>query len=296
MKRDNVCPNFLTIDVEEYYHVNYAGFDPAAYVNERTNVPALVDRLLEICADSAIRCTYFVLGAIGEKYPEVVRRIHQAGHEVASHGSNHKSVHEMSRHELRADVQRSCGVLESLTGAKVRGFRAPSFSVDHDTLPRFYETLQACGLSYSSSVFPGRTFLYGVPGFPRHPHRPAVRGRRMGIVEFPITGFDLFGVRFPLYLRLLSAAALRWRVRAENRHGRPAVLYVHPREIDPEGPRLPISRAQRLVHYWGVGGCEAKLRRLLRRDGMGFCTMSEYLAAAELDSPEMIATADVGHR
>jgi polysaccharide deacetylase family protein (PEP-CTERM system associated) len=271
--------NFLTFDVEEYYHVNYTGFDPGSRASERTNVPRLVDRLLEICAEAGVRSTFFVLGMIGEKYPDVVRSIHRAGHEVASHGSNHRGVRDMATSELRADVEKSCAILESLTGAKVQGFRAPSFSVDLETLPRFYEVLGGCGLRYSSSVFPGKTFLYGIPGFPRHPHRPAVDGRATDLVEFPITGFNLFGMRLPLYVRLLPARTLKRRMRMENEKGRPALLYVHPREIDLDQPRLPLSRTQGLIHYWGIRGCEAKLRRLLHRNEMRFGAIEDYLAA-----------------
>ncbi len=274
--------NFLTIDVEEYFHVNYAGFDPASRAHERTGAPGLVDRLLEMCGDAGVRCTFFVLGVIGEKYPEVVRRIHAAGHEVASHGYAHLGVRDLGADRFRADLRLSCAILEGLTGARVEGFRAPSFSVDRETLPWFYEELRAAGLTYSSSVFPGRTFLYGIPGFPLHPHKPACGGRAAGIVEIPITGFNLLGRRFPLYVRLLPAAALERIMRRENTQGRPALLYLHPREIDPAQPRLPLSRGQAFVHYWGIRGCERKLRRLLRNREMRFGAMRDYVAAGDV--------------
>ena len=284
--------NFLTVDVEEYYHVNYAGCDPSVYAGERTNLPRLVDRLLEIFATARVRCTFFVLGVIGEKYPEVVRSIHAACHEVASHGCNHRGVREMSAAEFTSDVLRSCGILESLTGEKVSGFRAPSFSVDRETMPRFYGVLHACGLEYSSSVFPGRTFLYGVPGFPIYPHQPVFGGSPTRIVEFPITGFGFLGRRLPLYLRMLSAPALERKIHKENSNGRPAVLYVHPREIDPDQPRLPIPRWQALLHYWGIRGCEAKLCRLLNGSAR-FCTMREYIVAGGVSPLKDIACLDV---
>lgn len=274
--------NFLTVDVEEYFHVNYPNFDPASRSEERTRVPELVDRLLEMCAQAGARCTFFVLGAIGEKYPATVRRIQAAGHEVASHGCAHESVRGMRPEEFRADLERSTGILESLTGTKVEGFRAPSFSVDRDTLPWFYDVLEGCGLRYSSSVFPGKTFLYGIPDFPRHPHRPAVGNREAGILEFPITGFSLFGRRYPLYVRLLSAGTLARKMRAENREGRPAMLYLHPREIDPLQPRLPLPLMQAFIHYWGIRGCEAKLAHMLRASDLRFGTMRDYLAADDV--------------
>jgi polysaccharide deacetylase family protein (PEP-CTERM system associated) len=269
--------NFLTIDVEEYFHVNYSGLDMSALRNGRTNIEVLLDRLLALFADARIRCTFFTLGEIGEKYPGMVRTIHAAGHEVATHGQAHKAIREMTPGEFRDDIERSCGVLESLTGEKVVGFRAPSFSVTAEILPWFYEILERFDLAYSSSVFPGRTFLYGIPGFPQEPHRPVVHGRQVGVMEFPITAFEVLGRRFPLYIRLLSAGTLRRKLRAANRAGCPGILYTHAREIDPEQPRLPLSRGQSLVHYWGIRGCEAKLRQLTR-DDLQFGTMRDYVA------------------
>jgi polysaccharide deacetylase family protein (PEP-CTERM system associated) len=270
-------PNFLTIDVEEYFHVNYAGCDVSALKNGRTNVEALVDRLLSVCADASIHCTFFTLGEIGEKYPAIIRKIHAAGHEVAAHGYDHRDVGTMTAGEFRDDLSRTCGVLESLTGEKVAGFRAPSFSVTAGAVSWFYPVLEQCGLTYSSSVFPGRTFLYGIPGFPVEPHRPVVRNRRTRVIEFPITPFAIFGRRFPLYVRLLPAGMLKRKLQAANRQGRPGILYIHPREIDAGQPRLPLPRGQAFVHYWGIRGCEAKLRRLTR-DPLGFRTMREYAA------------------
>jgi hypothetical protein len=109
------------------------------------------------------------------------------------------------------------------------------------------------------------------------------------VAEFPVTGFRLLGRRYPLYVRLFSAGALRRRMRRENRRGRPALLYVHPREIDPAQPRLPLSRAGALIHYWGIRGCEAKLRRLMARAELRFTTIRDYLAARELKRVEMEA-------
>jgi polysaccharide deacetylase family protein (PEP-CTERM system associated) len=270
--------NFLTFDIEEYFHVNYTGFDPSSRAQEKTRVPELVDRLLAMCSEAGVRCTFFVLGVIGEKYPDVVRRIDGAGHEVASHGYGHLGVRDMRPDEFRTDLRKSCAILEALTGAKVEGFRAPSFSVDRESLPWFYESLESCGLSYSSSVFPGKTFLYGIPDFPLQPHRPGLGGSTAGIMEFPITGFSLFGRRYPLYVRLLPASTLESMMRRENEQGRPAMLYMHPREIDPDQPRLPLSRGQAFVHYWGIRGCEAKMRRLLRAEDLAFGTMRDYVA------------------
>ncbi|MGD0501095.1 MAG: polysaccharide deacetylase family protein [Bryobacteraceae bacterium] len=289
MRPHRPLSNFLTVDVEEYFHVNYEGIDPGSYASRKTNLPALVDRLLSVFDDASIRCTFFVLGVIGEKYPELVRNIHARGHEVASHGYDHKAVREMSGAEFRDDLLKSRGILESIVGRKIQGFRAPSFSVDRETLPMFYRALQECGYGYSSSVFPGKTFLYGVPGAPFHPHRPAFGGVPSGVIEFPITRFELFGKRFPVYVRLFPASALQRRILRENRQGRPAMIYVHPREIDPGQPRLPLSRGRALIHYWGIRGCEAKLRRLLARGALEFTSIRDYLADGAFERTEVVA-------
>jgi polysaccharide deacetylase family protein (PEP-CTERM system associated) len=273
-------PNFFTVDVEEYFHVNYARCDTSSLRRLRTGIEAQIDRLLSLFDDAGIRCTFFALGEVGEKYPSVIRRIHCEGHEVASHGYGHDTLREMTPAGFGVDLNRSCGILEDLTGEKVSGYRAPSFSVTREMLPWFYDVLARREIEYSSSVFPGRTFLYGIPDFPPEPHYPLVDGRAMRVMELPITAFRLFHKRLPLYVRLLPATALNRQLRVSNRAGRPGMLYVHPREIDADQPRLPLSRLQSFIHYWGVNGCEAKLRRVAAGD-LGFVTMREYVHTSE---------------
>lgn len=280
-------PNFLTFDVEEWYRVNYEGTNAA----ELTCLPGwmerLTDKLLEICGEAGCRSTFFVLGSVARDYPRMVRQIAAAGHEVASHGFAHKSIFSMTPEDFEEDLRRSCGILESLTGQAVRGFRAPSFSVTRAVLPWFYTALERDGLIYSSSVFPGKTFLYGIPDFPRQPHRPSIDGRRTAITEFPITRVDFSGRTLGLYVRLFPASFLRRQIRAENAAGRPAMFYVHPREIDPAQPRLTLPWPQSFIHYFGVRGCEAKLRQLLRTGPGPFLSISEALDRyPELSEPE----------
>jgi polysaccharide deacetylase family protein (PEP-CTERM system associated) len=257
-------PNLLTFDVEEWYHANYEGFDPAPYAGRPTHLDALVDRLLELCARHAVKSTFFVLGSVAESKPGIVRRIHAAGHEVASHGYGHQSVWPMGPAEFRADVKRSCEILQGITGATVTSYRAPSFSVRAETLGWFYDALEECGILCSSSVFPGRTFLYGVPGFPERVHYPVVDGgRRVNVLEIPMPRVRVLGRDMGLYVRLFPAWFLRRRIRRDNRAGRPVTFYVHPREIDPQQPRLALRWPVALIHYWGIAGCERKLDALL---------------------------------
>lgn len=262
--------NFLTFDIEEWFRANYEGLAPAAADLRDLHLEALAERLVSLCAEADVHCTCFVLGAVAERYPGVVRLLHAAGHEIASHGFHHLPVSSMTPEEFREDLRRSCDLLSSLTGEAVLGFRAPSFSVTKNSLAWFYRVLEEEGLTYSSSVFPGKTFLYGIPDFPNTVHRPGLDVSGSAVLEFPISRIAAMGMTIPLYLRLFPAWTLKWRIVYENRRGLPVVLYAHPREIDPDQPRLPLKWAEGLVHYWGVGGCERKLGNLIRHMGARF--------------------------
>lgn len=261
--------NFLTIDVEEWYHANYEGMQAAGSEDLQTNLESLVDRLIRLCEEQRVRTTCFVLGCVAKSKPGVVRRLHRAGHEIASHGWGHEPVYSLGASGFATDLQRSCEVLENITGEKVRGYRAPSFSVTWESLGWYYDVLEEAGLAYSSSVFPGRTFLYGVPGFPERVHAPVVDGRARRIVEFPVPVVRILGREMGLYLRLFPARAITRRIASDNRRGEPVVLYAHPREIDCDQPRLDLPRLTSLIHYWGIRSCEGKLRSILRSSRFG---------------------------
>jgi len=259
--------NLLTFDVEEWYHANYEGLDHSRGASpgpgQPTRLDGLTRRLLDLCARHNVKSTFFVLGSVAEAKPAIVREIHAAGHEVASHGYGHQSVWSMSPAEFRADLKRSCEILEGITGAKVVSYRAPSFSLRAETLGWYYEALEEAGILCSSSVFPGRTFLYGIPGFPEGVHYPVVEGRQVGVLEIPMPRVRLLGHDLGLYVRLFPAWYLRRRIERDNRAGRPVTLYVHPREIDLKQPRLALRWPVALIHYWGIAGCERKLDAFL---------------------------------
>ena len=260
--------NFLTLDIEEWYHANYEGLDPVTQPQE-THLEALVERLIDLCAERGVRTTCFVLGSVAEAKPGIVKKLHRAGHEIASHGYGHELVHPMGPARFADDLRVSCDILEALTGEKVLGYRAPSFSVTREALPWYYEALENAGLTYSSSVFPGRTFLYGIPDFPDRIHAPVISGQRRNIVEFPVPVVRIAGKQMGLYIRLFPGWAIARRMARDNRAGKPVVLYVHPREIDPHQPRLPLPFLQSVIHYWGIQGCEAKLQFLLKHAQFG---------------------------
>jgi len=276
-------PNFLTFDIEEWYMGNYAGLDTSAFAGSPSRLEWEVDRLIGICSQRGIRATCFVVGRLAEEKPALVRRLHDAGHEIASHSYRHDLVHPMSPSSFREDLRRSIDVLQGITGNPILGFRAPSWSVRTPTLPWFYSALAEESIRYSSSVYPGHTYLYGIPGFPQHIHNPVIDGSPSPVVEIPqrLTPFLGKAVGFAggFYLRLFPLFFITRAVKRANRDGNPVFIYLHPREIDPDAPRLPLRPFDRLVHYWGVRSCERKFVHLLTSLRSPFVTMADFVNA-----------------
>ena len=273
--------NFLTFDIEEWFHANYSGLEvPTQDLSAPTHLESLIDRIVEMCREHDVRGTFFILGSVARNKPSIVRKLQAAGHEIASHGHGHELVYSMGPERFRADLKLSCSILENITGERVQGFRAPSFSVTQEVLPWYYDVLEQEGLRYSSSVFPGQTFLYGVSGFPERVHYPVVAGKRRNVLEFPVPAVHILNKQLGLYLRLLPAGMILKRIRKDNRSGKPVILYVHPREIDPHQPRLPLPFLQSLIHYWGINSCESKVRRLMNSCRFGrLCDFPELTLA-----------------
>lgn len=257
-----VVTNFLTFDIEEWFRVNYRNCRIPVGARDM-NLERLVYKLLDLCDEHGARCTFFVLATVAETYPLLVRSIHARGHEVASHGYSHRSLSAMTESEFLEDTLKARNILQSTIGSEVIGYRAASFSVSRSNIEWYYRVLSAAGFRYSSSIFPGKTYLYGIPGFADQPHRPVLNGYDVGLAEYPISRVDVLWSSIPFYMRLFPARLLTRLVRARNQRGESVMLYLHPREIDPGQPRLPMPRLQALIHYWGVGGCEARLRYLL---------------------------------
>jgi len=258
--------NALTIDVEDYFQVS--AFAPyiarADWDRRECRVERNVDRILALLDEHDTEATFFTLGWIAERYPQLVRRIAEQGHEVASHGYGHERASDLDRAAFGADIGRAKGVLEDLTGAEVAGYRAPSFSIGPGNLWAL-DMLAQTGHRYSSSIYPIRHDHYGMPDAPRFAHRVAD-----GLIEIPITTLRLFNRNLPSsgggYFRLLPYALSRWMLRQVNvADGQAAVFYFHPWEIDPEQPRIPgIDRKTRFRHYLNIHRMEARLQCLLR--------------------------------
>jgi polysaccharide deacetylase family protein (PEP-CTERM system associated) len=258
--------NALTIDVEDYFQVS--AFAPyiarADWDRRECRVERNVERILQLLADSGTRATFFTLGWIAERHPQLVRRIVEGGHELASHGWGHQRASELDRAAFAQDIARAKGLLEDLGGKAVLGYRAPSFSIGRDNLWAFDE-LRRSGHRYSSSIYPIHHDHYGMPEAPRFAHRV-----HADLLEVPATTLRVFERNLPSsgggYFRLLPYPVSRWMIRRVNAvDGQAAVFYFHPWEIDPGQPRVPgIDAKTRFRHYVNIGRTEQRLARLLR--------------------------------
>ena len=260
----NRITNALTIDVEDYFQVS--AFAPyiarADWDTSECRVERNVERILQLLDRRAIKATFFTLGWIAERYPHLVRRIVENGHELASHGYGHERASDLSEAAFFDDIRRAKVLLEDLSGTEVRGYRAPSFSIGSANLWAF-DCLERAGYRYSSSIYPIAHDHYGMPDAPRFAHR--VRG----LLEVPATTLRALNRNWPAsgggYFRLLPYGLSRWMLnRVNQRDAQPATFYFHPWEIDPGQPRVPgISAKTRFRHYVNIGRMEGKLDRLL---------------------------------
>lgn len=259
--------NMMTVDVEDYFQVS--AFDRVvsreSWNSCESRIVANTNRVLELFASCRVRATFFVLGWIAERFPELVRDIAAAGHEIASHGYHHQLIYQLTPQQFREDVHASKGVLEALTGRPVLGFRAPSYSLVTSTLWAL-DTLIDEGYIYDASIFPIHHDRYGIPDAKRHAH--IVQRRAGALIEVPASTVRAGNLNLPIagggYFRLLPYSWTRWGIRRVNRTERqPVVFYFHPWEVDPNQPRLPVGPATRVRHYSGLSSTTARLRRLL---------------------------------
>jgi polysaccharide deacetylase family protein (PEP-CTERM system associated) len=257
--------NALTVDVEDYFQVSALAphIDRSSWDARPCRVERNVQRLLALFSERGAKATFFTLGWVAERYPQVVRDIVAGGHELASHGYGHLRVTDQSREHFLHDIHRAKGLLEDIGGRPVIGYRAPSFSIGHSN-PWAFDVLLEAGYRYSSSVYPVQHDHYGMPDAPRFPY-----AARPGLTEIPITTTRLFGRNLPAggggYFRLAPYALSRWALRRVNRlDQRPAIFYLHPWEIDPGQPRVAgTSMKTRFRHYVNLDKTEPRLAQLL---------------------------------
>jgi polysaccharide deacetylase family protein (PEP-CTERM system associated) len=259
--------NAMSVDVEDYFQVSAfeRHVDRDDWDSLPCRVPDNLARILELFDRHGVRATFFTLGWVAERYPRQIREVAERGHEVASHGYAHHRVPDLDQDAFRHDVAHTKALLEDITGQPVKGYRAPSYSIGEGDLWAL-DVLEAEGYRYSSSVYPIRHDLYGMPSAPRHPFRPAAAGQ---LLEIPVTTVALAGRTLPCggggFFRLYPYAFSRWALRRVNRReGRAGMFYFHPWEIDPGQPRVEgLPLRTRFRHYLNLGRMEKRLNRLL---------------------------------
>jgi polysaccharide deacetylase family protein (PEP-CTERM system associated) len=266
--------NILTFDIEDWYqstfdllgpehaHLPYP-VPPSGRVVENTR------RLLGILGEYGVRSTCFVLGTVAETFPGLVDEIQAGGHEVATHGYGHELVYSLTPERFKRDVARSIELLEGLTGERVRGYRAPCFSITKRSRWAL-GVLGELGMEYDSSIFPIRRKRYGFPNYERFPHSLEVNG---GFSEVPVSTIRLAGQNLPIggggYFRVIPYRLIREVIRGLNKRNMPAVIYLHPYELDTEELKKPLERETfkvrmvRFTQQMGRGRTEEKLRKLL---------------------------------
>lgn len=258
--------NALTIDVEDYFQVSAfaSHIAPDTWDALPCRVERNVDLILSILDEHGAHATFFTLGWIAERYPGLVRRIVERGHELASHGYAHLRASDQSRNEFLDDITRAKGLLEDVGGVPVQGYRAPSFSIGQGNLWA-QKCLSDAGYRYSSSIYPIRHDHYGMPDAPRFAFYPEGGG---GLLELPITTVSLFNRNLPAggggYFRLLPYGVSRWCLNRVNTVDRqPCIFYFHPWEIDPDQPRQKgIGMKTRFRHYVNLSSMERRIRAL----------------------------------
>ncbi|MEN3337089.1 MAG: hypothetical protein V7647_765 [Acidobacteriota bacterium] len=261
--------NVFTVDVEEWFHVcGVEALSKPRWDRLPSRVRLTTRRLLDILDTAGVRATFFVVGWVAERHPELVQEIRAAGHELGSHGHDHQRVYELTPDDFRADLVRSRDALQAAGGGPVTMFRAPEWSIGERSLWAL-DVLAEEAFSIDASMAPLR--LVGSPASPRGPHVRQTATTTM--IEAPPLVCDRFGQVMPIGwgwgLRMSSPARVRRTIDAANCAGRPAVLMVHPWEIDPEPPRVTLPLRQHFGHYFRLEGFAGRLLAVLRGGGFG---------------------------
>ncbi|MCC7202310.1 MAG: DUF3473 domain-containing protein [Nitrospirae bacterium] len=261
--------NGLSIDVEEYFNVE--AFADRIHFEDwdkfESRVENSTNSILAILRQHNVKATFFVLGWVAERHPDLIRGIHAQGHEVACHGYAHKLIYSQTPDQFKEDLRRSRRILEDIIGEKVIGYRAPSYSITKDSLWAL-DILISEGFLYDSSIFPIMHDRYGIPDGARFIYEIG-SGNGQTITEIPLSTVVFLKKNIPIagggYMRLLPYSFIRWGIQKINlKENKPAIIYLHPWEIDVEQPRLQGSLLSKFRHYVNLAKMERNLRYLLR--------------------------------
>ena len=275
---EGALKHVFTVDVEDYF-MSPEGISDATWGSFPERIKESVGIVLDLLAEVNVRATFFVLGWIAERHPDLVKRISADGHEIGCHGYWHRSVLKMPPQVFKDDLERTLILLRELSGQPVTAFRAPMWSLRTDTLWAF-EILAACGIRVDSSIYPVRTYLYGQPGAPTAPYE------LHGLFEFPPMVARIAGSPIPVgggfSLRCFPLWVTRSALNRYAHRGQPGLIYIHPWELDPATPRnLPVPWKQRWIHNAGLRTTERKVRGLLGE--FKFEALSFHVSAEQLD-------------
>ncbi len=269
--------NILTFDLEDWFHGNFL-FESSEFEYKESRVLEPTIRLLKILKKTNSRATFFVLGSVAEKFPDLIRKIVAEGHEVASHGYLHRLVYKLTPEEFREDLKKSIAILTEIADRAIEGYRAPYWSI-YPEMAWAFDVLAEAGIKYDSSIYPFKTYLYGSGKAPRFQYE--VRGKKNdAIKEIPPTVMEIFKRRIPFcggfYFRLLPYFAVKWGIkRTNNKEQNPVVFYLHPYEIDAKKTKNSKGLKNNFILHVNVKRAEKKLTRLL--DEFDFYSMREFL-------------------
>lgn len=282
----------LTIDVEEHYQVS--AFNNAIARSDWEKHQSRVENntltLLELFEKCNAKATFFVLGMVAEKYPNLVKDIQKQGHEIASHGYSHRLIYEQSPKVFRQETETSKKLLEDITGEKVHGYRAASYSITKNSLWAL-DTLIELGFTYDSSIFPVKHDRYGIPNTPKHAYTLKRKRSNKSITEIPLSTKSILGYTLPIagggYFRLFPYSFTEWALASINKSEKqPFIFYLHPWEIDHEQPRIKASRLSEFRHYNNLEKCQNRLEQLLNK--FEFASVQDTLSTIDLSHEELI--------
>ena len=274
--------NILTIDLEEWYHPEYVKKETLPYKEER--IQHSLKTTLDLLNRHNLQATFFIVGELAEKYPEILKNIRENDHEIAFHGYYHEPLWNLDVDTLRTEIKK----FNSLIGEKCAGFRAPSFSLNNKTKWAL-KVLEDSGYQYDSSLFPARTPLYGVWNAPTIPYKPSYenvtkRDESAKLWEFPLLVYKLKGIRVPVaggfYMRFFSVNLITRTIKKLNQKGFPAVIFFHNWELDPETPRLKLGLYRYFVTYHKLKKTQKKLKQLLSK--VQFTNFRDYMKETRL--------------
>lgn len=283
--------NALTIDVEDWFHASVFNhkISEKEWNKCQSRVTNNVKKILGILQHKNVKATFFILGWVAEKHPEIVELIQSYGHELSTHGYAHKLIYKQTPQEFKTDVKASIEIIESISGTKVIGYRAPSYSIIYETFWA-YEVIGELGIKYDSSIFPIKHDIYGVPFAPRFPYKIAL-DHGMEIYEFPLSTIKIFGKNFPIagggYFRLFPYWFIKMGIKKLNNSGKPVIIYFHPWELDPFFPRMKLGVTKNLRTYCNLMLTEQKLKWLI--NDFKFAPVSEVLNVQYLETDMTIS-------